>query len=90
MEGRSCGGGISTGQGIKILIADSDMDIPQKWCPQCRKYRPYSMFSNNRTRFDGLQSECKRCSQANSKAARLSAKNKLLADVDSEVTSRNC
>jgi hypothetical protein len=88
MEGRSCGGGVSTGPSIKILITDSDVEVFQKWCPQCRKYR--SDFNKNRTRFDGLQSECKRCSQANSKSARLSAKNNLLAASNKTISDRNC
>ncbi len=90
MEGRSCGGGVSAGRSIKILMTDSDVEVPQKFCPQCRKYYPYSEFNKNRTRFDGLQSECKRCSKANSHSARVAAKNKFLADTHSGIPDRDC
>jgi hypothetical protein len=85
MEGRSCGGGVTKGSGIKVLVSDSDMSEPQKLCPQCRKYRSYREFNYNRTRFDGFSSECKKCVNANQagyRAKRLASKGSPLASSD--------
>jgi len=67
MEGRSCGGGISAGSSIKILVSAEDEDIPQMWCPQCRRHLPVEKFNKNKARYSGFGSECKECANANRK-----------------------
>ena len=83
MEGRNCGGGVSKGPGIKVLVSDSDIQDPEKFCPQCRTFYPYKKFNKNRTRFDGYSSECKECVNANQigyRAARVASQGPPLAD----------
>lgn len=39
-----------------------------KWCPTCRSRRPVGEFSRDRTRKDGLQSQCRRCCREKTRA----------------------
>jgi hypothetical protein len=39
-----------------------------KHCPECKTDKPFSMFSKNASRYDGLQSHCKDCRAARRKA----------------------
>ena len=85
MEGRSCGGGVTKGPSIKILVSDSDIMEPEKFCPQCRTFYPYKKFNKNRSRFDGYSSECKECVNCNQvgyRAKGLASKNTSLANAD--------
>ena len=85
MDGRSCGGGVAKGPGIKILVSDSDIQDPEKFCPQCRKFHPYKEFNKNKARFDGYSSECKECVNVNQigyRAARVAIKGTPLANSD--------
>ena len=84
MESRSCGGGVAAGRSVKILVTDDDVDIQQKWCPQCRQYYPITGFNKNSTEHDGLQSICRHCTKARNdyhNNKRVAARNTLLESV---------
>ena len=79
MERKEIGAGINKIGSYKIIIPEYP---PEKNCPQCGLSYPISEFSKNRTRFDGLQSECKECAKANNYSARMAAKGTSLDDPD--------
>lgn len=35
--------------------------IPEKLCPTCQKHKPRNSFHKNRSRYDGLNAQCKEC-----------------------------
>lgn len=39
--------------------------ITEKWCPGCKRRLPAARFSRNRSRYDGLQSQCRACQAIN-------------------------
>ncbi len=80
LETRSFGTGYRKIGSRKILVELNSE--PEKWCPQCRKYWLLEEFSNNGSRYDGHQSECKRCQNATNTRKRLAAHNLLLAESD--------
>ena len=85
MEVRSCGGGISAGRSVKILVTIDDIDTPQKWCPQCRQYYPLDGFNKNKSEYCGLQSICRICSKARNdyhNKKRMAVRNPLLDGAD--------
>lgn len=91
MEGRSCGGGISTGPGVKILVTVDDIDIQQKWCPQCRQYYPITGFNKNKREYCGRQDICRACSKVRNDYhnKRLAAKNTFLDGNDKRIVERH-
>ena len=46
----------------------------QKLCPRCKAMRPLNWFTANRSKGDGLASECRSCSRPRIKAAKLKKK----------------
>ena len=59
----------------KVVINPGDLGEPEKWCWQCRRWLPTSQFYVKRDRYDGLQSECRICANANVKRSRKSPRN---------------
>lgn len=54
-------------------------DFKLKKCPKCKTLMPRSMFSANKTKYDGLQSECKSC-RVSMERQRLLRKKQLASD----------
>lgn len=48
-------------QSLKNRIDILENNTPKKRCPKCKQYKLYSDFNKNKTKKDGLQTECKDC-----------------------------
>ena len=46
-----------------MYVAQAGRTKKLKWCPQCKKYRPWDAFYSRPYRGDGRSGWCKRCSR---------------------------
>ena len=71
METIHSAGGRAKSKGIKTISVPEDEPVREKWCYQCRKYRPVSNIQgksgwySNIHRPDGLGTQCKYCDNRN-------------------------
>jgi hypothetical protein len=56
---------VTKARGAKFVVDTTSAPLDEKFCYQCRKWKPLSEYYKNKRRYDGLCSECKECDLVN-------------------------
>jgi hypothetical protein len=76
MESRNSGGGVASRGSITIVISSQwDGKKDEKWCWRCRRFKDRRTdFYGDKSRRDGVEDLCKKCSDMYGKEKRLKRK----------------